>query len=77
MWKIDLNQYISESILESCRKQCLRVYPEYPAHFLGVSQDKESLIAEITFPDGTFYFRVTENSVSSAYNTLDEADQYV
>lgn len=73
MW--DLNDYVDEYTIEECKKQFLRVYPEFKPHFLGASQDKKSLIAECEFPDGTFYFRVDEHSVSSAYKTMEEADR--
>lgn len=67
--------YVDETLEEMCNAQIKRIYPEFRPHFLGASKDKTSLIAEIEFPDGTFYFRVTENSVSSAYKTVDEADR--
>lgn len=73
MW--DLEQYIDESIVENCKKQFARVYPEFRPYFLGASQDKMSLIAEVDMPDGTFYFRVTEDSVSHSYNSAEDADR--
>ena len=42
---------------------------------LGASQDKTCLIIQSDMPDGTFYFRVTENSVSSAYKSKEDADR--
>lgn len=73
MWSMD---YVDEYTVESCRKQFLRVYPEFRPYFIGCSQDKQALIAEVYFPDGTFYFRVTERSVSAAYKNKEDADRY-
>ena len=72
MWSMD---YIDESVEEACKKQFRSVYPEFRPYFLGVSQDKTSLITEVEFPDGTFYFRVTEDSVSYSYKTAEDADR--
>ena len=71
MYSLD---YVDETLIESCRKQFHRVYPEFQSHFLGASNDKQALIAKCFFPDGVFYFRVTGNSVSSAYETAQDAD---
>lgn len=72
MWSLE---YIDEYVIEECKKQFKKVYPEFRPHILGVSQDKTSVIAEVEFPDGTFYFRLTEDSVSAAYRTKDDADR--
>lgn len=34
-----------------------------------------TLLAEVEFSDGTFYFRLTPESISQAYHSLDEADR--
>jgi hypothetical protein len=73
MW--DLEQYVDESIIEACKKSFARVYPEFRPYLLGASQDRTCIIVECEMPDGTFYFRVTENSVSSSYNTAEDADR--
>ena len=67
--------FIDEYVLEACKRTFSRIYPEFRYRVLGVTQDKQELIFECYFPDGTFYFRVNENSVSSSYNTRDEADR--
>lgn len=72
MYSLD---YVDESVIDACRKQFLRVYPEFRPHFLGACKNKQALIVECEFPDGTFYFTVTENSISSAYNTKEDADR--
>lgn len=73
MW--DLEQYVDEIIVDKCEKSFLRVYPEFKPIFLGASQDKTCLITKVDFSDGIFYFRVSEDSVSSAYRTKEEADK--
>ncbi len=73
MW--NLEQYVDETIVDKCRKMFLKVYPEFEPIFLGASQDKTCLIAKADFPDGIFYFRVFENSISSAYKIKEEADK--
>ena len=67
--------YIDESIVEKCRKQFKQIYPEFLPKFLGASNDRKALIVECSFPDGIFYFRVTEDSVSHSYNTKEQADE--
>ena len=71
MWSLD---FVDEYCLEKCKEQFKRVYPEFPFNVLGVKNDKSALIFECTFPDGTFYFDVTENSVSSGYTSLNAID---
>lgn len=75
MWDLTIKDYADETVVDKCRKSFLRVYPEFKPVFLGVSQDKTCLIAKVNFPDGTFYFRISESSVSSAYRTIEEADK--
>lgn len=67
---------IDEYVIEECKKQIKRIYPEFRYRLLGASKDKTALIAEIDFPDGIFYFRVDERSISSAYRTVEDADRY-
>jgi len=72
MWDLD---YMDEYVLEECKKSFKKIYPEFISRPLGVSQDKMSVIFECDFPDGTFYFRVTENSVSHSYRIKEDADR--
>lgn len=65
---------VDETLVESCKRQFHKIYPEFSSHILGATNDRQALIVECFFPDGTFYFRVTENSVSPAYNSLEDAD---
>ena len=71
MYSID---YLDESVVDVAKKQFHRVYPEFPFKVLGASQDKEAVIIKCYFPDGAFYFRVTNNSVSHSYDTQEKAD---
>lgn len=73
MYKLD---YADEYFIEACTKRIKSIYPEFRPYFLGVSKDKTCLITAVDFPDGTFFFRVSENSVSSAYNSVEDADRY-
>jgi len=68
-------KYADKSIIAKYRKCFAKIYPEFTPVFLGISQDKTCLIAETDFPDGKFYFRVSENSVSSAYKSKEKADK--
>lgn len=72
MWSLD---YIDETIVDACKKSFRKIYPEFMPIVLGASQDKTCLIIECDMPDGTFYFRVTENSVSAAYKSKEDADR--
>ena len=67
--------YLDEEYLAQCKKTFSRRYPEFKSTALGVSQDKTSVIMSCDFPDGTFYFRVDLSSISSAYNTKEDADR--
>lgn len=71
----DLN-LLDENVIDSAKRSMKRIYPEFPSFPIGVSKDKKSVIFECLFPDGTFYFRVDESSVSSAYRTIDDADRF-
>lgn len=68
-------EYIDESIVEECKKSFRRVYPEFTPIVLGASKDRCNVIIQCDFPDGTYYFRVDEKSVSTGYKSLDEADR--
>lgn len=48
-----------------------RIYPDFPGYI--VAQTKASYIFETEFPDGTFYFRVSDSIISRSYNTLEDA----
>lgn len=72
MWSIG---YIDEYIAE-CKRYFRSRYLEYRNVVIrGVSQDRTALIAEVEFFNGTFYFRLTSDSVSQAYHSLDDADR--
>lgn len=64
--------FVDDEIIAACKKQFLSVYGEYPD--IIAAADKTCLIAKCNFPDGEFYFRVDENSVSEAFRTMKEAD---
>lgn len=68
-------EYLDESIIDECKKSFRRVYPEFTPIVLGASKDRRSVIIQCDFPDGTYYFRVDERSVSSGYKSLDDADR--
>lgn len=65
---------VDETLVESCKRQFHRIYPEFNSRILGATNDRQALLVECFFPDGVFYFRVTESSVSSAYGDLRDAD---
>ena len=67
--------YVDETIVEECKKAFSRIYPEYYPKVLGVCQDKQNVLIQSEFPDGTFYFRVDTRSVSAAYKSLEDADR--
>ena len=70
MYDID---YIDPDVIAACRKQFKKIYGLYPS-LIGAAADKTCAIAKCSFPDGDFYFRVSENSVSEAFRTMREAD---
>lgn len=70
--KYDLN-YLDENIIEEAEAQFKRVYPEFFSHAIGSSNDRKYVIIECEFPDGIFWFKVNENTVSRAYSSKDEA----
>lgn len=72
MYSLD---YLDESVIDEAKKQFLRVYPEFRPIPIGASQDREAVIIQCHFPDGTFYFRVTYNSVSNSYDSKEAADR--
>ena len=50
-----------------------KVYPEKEIIVINCHIQNNKGIIEASFPDGVYYFVVTENSVSSSYNSLKEA----
>lgn len=72
MYNLD---YLDENVAEECKRSFKRIYPEFRSSICGVSKDKSCVIMKCEFPDGTFYFRVTSDSVSASYNTLEDADR--
>ena len=72
MYNLD---YIDESVVDNAKKQFSRIYPEFFSFPIGIGQDKKAVIMECEFPDGVFYFRVEDNSVSSSYNSKEDADR--
>ena len=66
-------EYLDETIMEEAKKQFDRVYPEFPCEVLGANNNRDAVVVKCNFPDGTFYFKVTNNSVSHAYDTLEKA----
>lgn len=67
--------YLDEYVRDECKKSFRKVYPEFTPIVLGVCRDKQNVLIQSDFPDGTFYFRVNERSVSAAYNSLEDADR--
>ena len=72
MYNLD---YVDESVVDNAKKQFSRIYPEFFSFPIGISQDKKAVIMECEFPDGVFYFRVEDSSVSSSYNSKEDADR--
>lgn len=70
MYDID---FIDDSLIADCKEQFKSIYGMIP-EIIGAAADKTCVIAKCSFPDGDFYFRVTENSVSEAYLSPEEAD---
>ncbi len=68
-------EYLDESYIEQCEKMFRIIYREFKFRVIGASMDRMHVIIECEFPDGTFYFRVDENSVSQSYNTKEDADR--
>ncbi len=64
---------INSTFIDDCYRRFHEVYPEFHPKFLGGSKDKSFVVAECTFPDGIYYFRLTDHSVSHAYNTKEQA----
>ena len=58
-------------------KEFRRIYPEDFIQIFSVEEIGENYIFGVDFPDGTFYFVVTEYSVSSSYNSFDEAKRAI
>lgn len=72
MYSLD---YLDETFIDACKKQVKRVYHEFNSSIVGASQDKTCAIAQVFFPDGVFYFRVTDDFISHAFNSKEEADR--
>lgn len=70
MYNID---FVDPAVIADCIKQFRHVYGSVP-EIIGAAADKTCVIAKFCFPDGVFYFRVNENSVSEAFNSPEEAD---
>lgn len=68
-------EYIDEDLVTRCKQMFLMVYPEFTPVILGVSNDKKSLIARCEFPDGVFYFKVSEDSISRSFSSIDDAER--
>lgn len=52
----------------------------YPENYILGSIEKvvdDKVILRSIFPDNTYYFVVSNNSVSHAYNTINEAEQSI
>ena len=64
------NNMISEAdVIKSFR----RVYPEKEISITICERLDDIGFVQATFPDGTFYFAVSENTVSPAYGSLNDA----
>ena len=70
----NVSDYADKATIDDCIRSFGMVYPEFRGYPIGVSQDRTCLIFRCDFPDGTFWFRVTGNSVSSAYGSPEAAD---
>lgn len=68
-------EYLDESVIDECKKSFRKIYPEFTPIVLGACQDRCNVLIQCDFPDGTFYFRVNESSVSAAYRSLEDADR--
>lgn len=73
MYSLDI---VDNDVIDSAKKSMKRIYPEFSSFPIGISKDKKNVIFKCLFPDGTFFFRVDESSVSSAYRTADDADRF-
>ena len=68
-------EYADDDYLENCKQMFAMVYPATAPRFVGIAQDKTSLIAECVSNEGTYYYRVTDDSVSRSFNNLEDADR--
>jgi len=66
MYNID---FVDPEIIAAAEKQFYSVYGIYP-EIIGAARDKTCIIVKCN----GYYFRVDENSVSEAFNTIKEAD---
>ena len=58
-------------------RQFKRIYPESFIRVLNADKVKDKYIISAYFPDGIFYFVVSENSVSSSYDTESDAKRRI
>lgn len=58
-------------------KEFRRIYPEDFISIFYTEEIGEWWIIGADFPDGSFYFVITEDSVSSAYNDYDSAKRSI
>lgn len=72
-----------EDIKDICKQRETRfrhIYPESDVHIIDTmvfpNKDNKAII-QAAFPDGEFFFIVDEHSVSSSYNSLDDAKRHL
>ena len=63
----DISNYVDEDLIADSMLMMQKIYPEYHSYLVDITNNRQYLVYACDFPDGTFYFRVNENSVSSAY----------
>ncbi len=63
--------------LDAVMKSFKQVYPERDIMIYHCNIFGEKAIVTAEFPDGTFYFVVTERSVSSAYRSFEDAQKAI
>ena len=68
-----MTKYNVDFSVDEAKRSIRKVYPEFRSIIIGESASREYLVFEIEFPDGTYYFCVTDISVSSAYSDKDTA----
>ncbi|MEE3344714.1 MAG: hypothetical protein VZS44_11510 [Bacilli bacterium] len=67
------NDYMKENYKIMFRK----IYSEQEIKIRNINLFDNCSILEADFPDGTFYFVVTNNSVSSSFNTYSDAKRSI
>lgn len=68
MWSLE---YLDDSTKIEYRKRFVRLYSEFKSIVIGASQDRTCAIIECYMPDGKFYFRVDDKSVSQAHDRFE------